>query len=93
METERESFGREIAREAPLQGGNHPEDVPGIIFMFRWFADTPWFREALRFEVVAGDCVLLRVADGEEGIAVEHLARVFEPFFTTKGVALGRGWG
>jgi len=36
---------REAAREGLLAGGNHPDDVPGMITLFRLMSDTPLFRE------------------------------------------------
>ena len=36
-----------IAFDGFLQGGNHPEDIPMMIFMLRWFAWEPHFEEAI----------------------------------------------
>jgi nitrogen-specific signal transduction histidine kinase len=43
--------------------------------------------------LVAGDYVVMRVADNGAGIASEHLDRVFDPFFTTKERGRGTGLG
>jgi signal transduction histidine kinase/CheY-like chemotaxis protein len=37
----------EAARQAFIEGGNHPDDVPGLIRLFRWFGDTPLMAEAV----------------------------------------------
>jgi len=36
-----------IARSGFLQGGNHPEDVDGMIRLFRWFHDIPFMADAV----------------------------------------------
>lgn len=57
----------EAARTAILQGGNHPDDVPGIIWLYRNFRDTGIMREALRrWEL--GDALL-----GQLDALAEHM--------------------
>lgn len=36
-----------LATQSFLQGGNHPDDVPGLIFLFLHFRDAPYFEEAV----------------------------------------------
>jgi CheY-like chemotaxis protein len=49
---------------------------------------------ASRFSgAVAGDYVVVSVADNGSGIPEEYLDRVFQPFFTTKEVGKGSGLG
>lgn len=38
----------EVARTGFLGGGNHPEDVPGLIWLFRVFQDSPLMADAVR---------------------------------------------
>ena len=37
----------EIARQGLLQGGNHPEDIERMIWLFHFFQDAPYFRDAV----------------------------------------------
>ena len=78
LEMERESFDREVAREGLLQGGNHPEDVPGMILMFRWFADTPWFREPRQFWHEA-DAAVVRIAELGEAMQATIRSEPVDP--------------
>ncbi len=50
----------ENARIGFLQGGNHPDDVPGLIWLFRYFNRVSFFREAIR-EWAATDPMLLEL--------------------------------
>jgi PAS domain S-box-containing protein len=36
-----------LARQAFIDGGNHPDDVQSLIFLFRWFGDTPLMAPAV----------------------------------------------
>ena len=36
------------ARDGFLGGGNHPDDIPGIIWLFRYFQDVPYMAKAIR---------------------------------------------
>ncbi|MEO8312196.1 MAG: PAS domain S-box protein [Caldimonas sp.] len=36
-----------LAREGFLQGGNHPDDIAGLIRLFRWFHDIPFMADAI----------------------------------------------
>lgn len=38
----------EAAREGFLQGGNHPEDIDGLIWLYRYFRQLPPFKQAIR---------------------------------------------
>lgn len=37
----------EQAREGFLQGQNHADDIPAMIWLFRYFADAPYFQDAV----------------------------------------------
>jgi len=57
---ERDPVDVEIARIGFLQGGNHPDDVPSLIWLFRYFNQVSFFREAIR-EWTATDPMLLEL--------------------------------
>lgn len=58
---ERDPVDVEIARIGFLQGGNHPDDVPGLIWLFRHFNQVSFLREAIR-EWAATDPMLLELS-------------------------------
>jgi PAS domain S-box-containing protein len=37
----------DLARKGFLQGGNHPDDIGGLIRLFRWFHDVPFMNDAI----------------------------------------------
>lgn len=58
---ERDPVDVEIARVGFLQGGNHPDDVPGLIWLFRYFKQVSFLRQAIR-EWAATDPMLLELS-------------------------------
>lgn len=58
---ERDPIDVEIARIGFLQGGNHPDDVPGLIWLFRHFNQVSFLQEAIR-EWAATDPMLLELS-------------------------------
>lgn len=58
---ERDPVDVETARIGFLQGGNHPDDVPGLIWLFRYFNQVSFLREAIR-EWAATDPMLLELS-------------------------------
>lgn len=58
---ERDPVDVEIARIGFLQGGNHPDDVPGLIWLFRYFKQVNFLREAIQ-EWSATDPMLLELS-------------------------------
>nr|WP_249795085.1 GGDEF domain-containing protein [Bradyrhizobium sp. Oc8] len=58
---ERDPVDVELARIGFLQGGNHPDDVPGLIWLFRYFNQVSFLREAIR-EWAATDPMLLELS-------------------------------
>jgi diguanylate cyclase (GGDEF)-like protein len=57
---ERDPVDVETARIGFLQGGNHPDDVPGLIWLFRYFNQVSFLQEAIR-EWAATDPMLLEL--------------------------------
>ncbi|KJC36295.1 diguanylate cyclase [Bradyrhizobium sp. LTSP849] len=57
---EREPVDAEAARIGFLQGANHPDDVPGLIWLFRYFSRVSFLQEAIR-EWAATDPMLLEL--------------------------------
>ncbi len=58
---ERDPVDVEAARIGFLQGGNHPDDVPGLIWLFRHFNQVSFLRDAIR-EWAATDPMLLELS-------------------------------
>lgn len=58
---ERDPVDVDIARIGFLQGGNHPDDVPGLIWLFRYFKQVSFLREAIG-EWAATDPMLLELS-------------------------------
>lgn len=58
---ERDPVDVEIARVGFLQGGNHPDDVPGLIWLFHHFNQVSFLQEAIR-EWAATDPMLLELS-------------------------------
>jgi diguanylate cyclase (GGDEF)-like protein/PAS domain S-box-containing protein len=46
-ELEAEEFDYEAARKGFLLGGNHPDDIPRLIWLYRFFNDFPYFNKAM----------------------------------------------
>ncbi|MGM4873769.1 GGDEF domain-containing protein [Bradyrhizobium sp. 956_D2_N1_5] len=58
---ERDPVDVEAARVGLLQGGNHPDDVPGLIWLFRYFSRVSFLQEAIH-EWAATDPMLLELS-------------------------------
>ncbi len=54
-------------------------------------AETIRLKEQEKFNLPAGNYVLIRVIDSGVGIAEKHLARIFDPYFSTKQHGSGLG--
>src|SRR5262249_42568435 len=67
---ERDPVDIETARIGFLQGGNHPDDVPGMIWLFRHFSGVSFFKSAIR-EWTATDPMLLELSVFGEAIQTE----------------------
>lgn len=67
---ERDPVDVEAARIGFLQGGNHPDDVPGLIWLFRYFNRVSFLQEAIR-EWSATDPMLLELSVFGEVIRTE----------------------
>jgi diguanylate cyclase (GGDEF)-like protein len=67
---ERDPVDVEAARIGFLQGGNHPDDVPGLIWLFRHFSRVSFLQEAIR-EWAASDPMLLELSVFGEDIRSE----------------------
>ena len=46
-EMQKPRFDAQATRNSYLAGGNHPEDIPGAIRLFRWFQHTPLMAPAI----------------------------------------------
>ena len=51
-----------IARSGFLQGGNHPDDIDGLIRLFRWFHRVPFMADAI-VTWTDGDVVIQQMRD------------------------------
>jgi diguanylate cyclase (GGDEF)-like protein/PAS domain S-box-containing protein len=45
---ETKTIDNQLAHSGFLQGGNHPDDIPRMIWLFGFFEHTPYFRDALQ---------------------------------------------
>jgi len=61
-----------VARKGFLDGGNHPDDIPGLIRLFRWFHDVPFMAEPIA-TWTEGDMVIQQMRELAER-AHERLA-------------------
>ncbi len=68
---ERDPVDLETARIGFLQGGNHPDDVAGLIWLFRHFSRVSFLRDAIR-EWAATDPMLLELSIFGEVIRSEQ---------------------
>lgn len=67
---EREPEDLDAASRGFLQGGNHPDDVPGLIWLYRYFHDVSFMKAAIR-HWVATDPMLLELTIFGEAIDEE----------------------
>jgi PAS domain S-box-containing protein len=51
-----------IARKGFLEGGNHPDDIAGLIRLFRWFHDVPFMAEPIK-TWTQGDVVIQQMRE------------------------------
>ncbi|MEY4562672.1 MAG: hypothetical protein RLZZ618_1949 [Pseudomonadota bacterium] len=65
-ELERPRPNRELIRRGFLQGGNHPDDIEGMIDLYLRFRDVPTFAEAIRIWTEADDAIEELRALGEQ---------------------------
>lgn len=59
-----------LAQAGFLQGGNHPDDVPGMIWLFRYFKQVSYLKAAIR-QWIATDPMLLQLAIFGDAIRME----------------------
>ncbi|MBR0830086.1 GGDEF domain-containing protein [Bradyrhizobium manausense] len=67
---EREPEDLDAASRGFLQGGNHPDDVPGLIWLYRYFHDVSFMNAAIQ-HWVATDPMLLELTIFGEAIDTE----------------------
>lgn len=60
----------ELAKSGFAQGGNHPDDIPGMIWLFRYFKNVSYLRAAIQ-QWTATDPMLLQLAIFGEAIKAE----------------------
>ncbi len=60
----------EVAKSGFLQGGNHPDDVPGMIWLFRYFNGVSYLKVAIQ-QWTATDPMLLQLAIFGDAIKAE----------------------
>mgnify|MGYP005847352811 CR=1 FL=1 len=78
VELEQASFDPDVVRRKMLQAGHHPGDTDGMIRMFRWFGDTPWFRRPRDFWRDA-DAAVVRIAELGEALHAVVRAEPVDP--------------
>ena len=67
---EQENPDLELARDGFLQGGNHPDDVPGLIWLFRYFKRVSYLEAAIE-QWRDTDPMLLQLAVFGDAIKME----------------------
>lgn len=68
----------EAARAGFLQGGNHPDDVDGMIWLYRYFRELPPFKKAITHWVNT-DPLLDELADLAKQIQIEQNGTAISP--------------
>ena len=87
-----------VARRGFLEGGNHPDDISGLIRLFRWFHQVPFMADAIA-TWTEGDVVIQqmqtlveraheRVAAGDLGAAAINDMRLQAPILNKRLTAL-----
>ena len=70
---EQENPDLELARVGFLQGGNHPDDVPDMIWLFRYFKEISYLKAAIQ-QWTATDPMLLQLSVFGDAIDTEMKA-------------------
>ncbi|MGH7859461.1 MAG: HAMP domain-containing protein, partial [Candidatus Binatia bacterium] len=70
IELEKETFDRDVVVEGFIAGRNHPDEIPSMIFLFRWFRNVDFVARPIEYWT-AGDVYIQELVQVAETVREE----------------------